>query len=544
MSRIEIMPLGGAGEIGRNCTLLRQGDDAILIDCGISFPDEEMHGVDVVIPDFSCLHDIKENLRAVILTHAHEDHVGALSFFLRDFPQIPVFATELTHAMIRSKLEERLDIKGLKLNVVQHGQIIPIGALKFEMVRITHSIPDCSCVAIHTSEGVVLFTGDFKLDFTPVDGKLSDLTRLTELGKQGVLCLLSDSTNIDRPGFGPSESTASNGFRAAFANAEGRILITMFASNIHRMQQAMDIAAETGRKVAVAGRRMNQTIDTCIKLGYLNPPKGVRIRLDMVGDYEPHQLVILTTGSQGEPLSALVQMSKGEYTRLKVNEGDTVIYSARPIPGNESAVWKTINRLYRLKATVVFDAIPAVHVSGHAYLEELKMMINLTRPFYLAPVHGEPRHQHHYCDMALKMGHAPHRMFKLLDGHKLIIDETQAWTEETSAGGEVWIDNAGNIINPSVVRDRAELADEGIVVVKVVLGPGGFAPVELAAKGFAGSEKLLDNAAEAVDDALLSIPKEAWREIQLVEEAVEGAAKIIFQRKAQMRPVVVPVVVM
>lgn len=539
MKTIEILPLGGAGEIGRNCTLVTHGDDMLMVDCGISFPDEDMHGVDVVIPDFSYVEEHKDRLRGVVLTHAHEDHVGALSHFLQKV-NVPIYATAFTHAMIRPKLEERMDTRNLKTVVVRYGDMVPVGKLKFEFVRITHSIPETSCVAIHTEHGVVLFTADFKLDFTPVDGMLSDLTRLTELGEMGVVCLLSDSTNVDRPGFGPSEQLATEGFRKAFAEAPGRILITMFSSNIHRMQQAMDVASETGRKVAVAGRRMEQTVDICTQLGYIKPPKGVRIRLDQANELPEDQVVILTTGSQGEPLSALVQMSKEEYARMRVRDGDTILYSARPIPGNEAAIWQTTNRLFNLGAVVVHDANPPIHVSGHAYQDELKMMINLTKPFYLAPVHGEPRHLHTYTEMAKAMGHVEHRMFKLQDGNKLIIDETQAWLEEATDGASQWIDKGGHVVSAQTVRDRMTLADYGIVTatVKVSTSKGALG-VSITSRGYSGSEISLVRAREAAEDSLDSVPTQKLGEESFVVGKVADAISTTLQRQASLRPMVV-----
>lgn len=515
----------------------------LMVDCGISFPDEDMHGVDVVIPDFSYAVEHKDKLRGVVLTHAHEDHVGALSHLLRQV-NVPIYATQFTHAMIRPKLEERMDTRNLKTVTVRYGDLIPAGDLKFEFVRITHSIPETSCIAIHSEHGVVLFTADFKFDFTPVDGKLSDLKRLTELGESGVVCLLSDSTNVERPGFGPSEQLATDGFRKAFAEAPGRILITMFSSNIHRMQQAMDVAAETGRKVAVAGRRMEQTVDICTQLGYINPPKGVRIRLDQASELPEDQVVILTTGSQGEPMSALVQMSREEYSRMRVREGDTILYSARPIPGNEAAIWQTTNRLFRLGAVVVHDANPPIHVSGHAYQDELKMMINLTKPFYLAPVHGEPRHLHTYCEMAKAMGHAEHRMFKLQDGKKLIIDETHAWLDDATDGAELWIDKGGHIVSPQTVRDRMVLSDFGLVtaVAKIssTKGPLG---VTLSSRGYSGSESSLSRAKEAAEDALGALGAKDLSNDGLVVGKVTDAINVMLQRQASLRPMIVASIV-
>ncbi|RYG47329.1 ribonuclease J, partial [bacterium] len=325
MSVVQVIPLGGVGEIGKNCTAVREGEDIVLIDCGLSFPDEDMMGVDIVIPDFTYLVENADKVRGVFLTHAHEDHVGGLPYLLKQI-RVPVYCTEFTQALIRQKLEERLTRDRIDIRVFKPGDIIQAGKLSVEPVRVTHSIPENCSMAIRTSHGIVLFTGDFKFDFTPVDGKLANITRFGELGVEGVVALFSDSTNVDRPGWGPSESTVTEGLRAVFNSAPGRVLLTTFASNIHRLQQAYDVAAETGRKVAVIGRRMEQNVDICERLGYLKVPKETRIRLDEVQNYQDDKLVIFTTGSQGEPMSALVQMSKGTYGRMQIKRGDTLVY--------------------------------------------------------------------------------------------------------------------------------------------------------------------------------------------------------------------------
>jgi ribonuclease J len=317
MAVVQVIALGGVGEIGKNCSVVREGDDIVVIDCGLSFPNEEMLGIDIVVPDFTYLVENKDKVRGVFLTHAHEDHVGGLPYLLKQI-DVPVYCTEFTQALIRSKLEERLPSKKVDIRVFRPGDILEAGALSVEPVRVTHSIPENCAMAVRTSHGIIFFTGDFKFDFTPVDGKLANITRIGELGREGVLLLLSDSTNVERPGWGPSERAVSAGLRKVFNESKGRVLLTTFASNIHRMQQVYEIAAETGRKVAVVGRRMETNLDTCERLGYVSIPKGTRIRLDEMRMYPDDKLAILTTGSQGEPMSALVQMSKGEYGRLQV----------------------------------------------------------------------------------------------------------------------------------------------------------------------------------------------------------------------------------
>jgi ribonuclease J len=545
VSAVEIIPLGGVGEIGKNCTAIRQDDDIIVVDCGLSFPNEEMLGVDIVIPDFTYLAENQEKLRGVFLTHAHEDHVGALPYFLNQI-NCPIYATEFTHALIRQKLEEKVDMKSVVLKTFKPGDIIQVGSLSVEPIRVTHSIPDTCSMAIRTKHGIILMTADFKFDFTPVDNKLSNMARFGELGKEGVVVLLSDSTNVERPGWGPSERAVSAGLRKVFTEAEGRVLLTTFASNIHRMQQVYDVAAETGRKVAVVGRRMEQNVDICSRMGYLQIPKGVRILLDEMRNYKPHQLVVLTTGSQGEPMSALVQMSKDEYSRLRITPGDTVIYSARPIPGNEAAIWRTVNRLFRQGAKVVYESELPIHVSGHAYQEELKMMINLTRPYYLAPVHGEPRHQHLYMEMGKKMGYPEHRMFMMEDGVPLAIEETSAGMGKQVPCGRVLVDSAGIPgVTDDILRDRFNVARDGLIVITVAVDPERGEIVgdpALQARGFHSSEGMLDSAQTVLWDALQQLSPNEVRDVDKLRRDVSDVVKRHIHKRAQLRPVILPVI--
>ncbi|HMS55945.1 MAG TPA: ribonuclease J [Fimbriimonadaceae bacterium] len=546
MALVEVFALGGVGEIGKNCYVVRQDDDIIVIDCGLAFPNEEMPGVDIVIPDFTYLLENSDKVRGVFLTHAHEDHVGSLPYLLNQL-EVPVYATEFTHALIRSKLEEKTDFRSLTLKTFAPGDIIQVGALSVEPVRVTHSIPDTCAMAVRTQHGIVLFTSDFKFDFTPVDGKLTNMARLGELGKEGVLVLLSDSTNIERPGWGPTESAVSDGLRHVMTHAPGRVMLTTFASNIHRMQQVYTVAAEVGRKVAVVGRRMEQNIEICSRMGYLQIPKGVRINLDEMQFYKPEQLMILTTGSQGEPMSALVQMSKGEYGRLQVREGDTVIYSARPIPGNEAAIWRTINRLFRQGATVVYDSQSPIHVSGHAYREELKMMINLTRPFYLAPVHGEPRHQHLYRQMGLDMGFPDHRIFTLNDGIPLCLDDTKAYLGEQQPCGRVLVDTSGATGVPDdVLRDRTNVARDGVIVVTVAIDPERGELVgqpSIQFRGVHAEDGALDDTIEVVEDALRALDVNDLRDVDKVRHLVSDTIRRFVHKRASVRPLVLPTII-
>jgi len=542
-----VIPLGGVGEIGKNCTLVEQGDDIVVIDCGLSFPTEEMLGINIVIPDFTYLIENKDRVRGIFLTHAHEDHVGGLPYLLGEL-QCPLYASELTHALIRSKLDERLPGVKIDYRTFKPGDVIEAGELSVEPVRITHSIPETCCMAVRTKHGIVLFTADFKFDFTPVDNKLTNITRLGELGHEGVLLLLSDSTNVERPGWGPSERRVMKGLEKVLSTAPGRVLLTTFASNIHRLQQLFEAASLTGRKVAVVGRRMEMNLDICERMGYVKIPKGTRIGLGDMSMFQDHQIAILTTGSQGEPLSALVQMSKGEYGRLQIRNGDTLIYSARPIPGNEGAIWRTINRLFRQGCNVIYESEDPIHVSGHAYQEELKMMINLTRPYYVAPVHGEPRHQYLYNQIAKEMGFPEHRVFTLADGDALCMDETSASIEPDAVPyGRVLVDNTGTPgVTADVLRDRFNLANDGMVVVTIALDVEKgeiIAEPTIQSKGFHGPDGTMDYALDFLVDALGALSREEIKDVGRIRSDAADVVKRAIQKKAQRRPLVLPVVI-
>jgi ribonuclease J len=544
MSDLRLIPLGGAGEIGKNCTVLEQGDDLIVIDCGISFPHAEQYGVDIVIPDFTYLIENKDRIKGLFITHAHEDHIGAISFLL---PHIscPIYGTKLTLALIELRLDDRWKGPMPKMVEVKPGAKVPAGDLEVEFVRVTHSIPETCALAIRTQHGIVLFTADFKFDFTPVDRQLTDMARLIELGQEGVLLLVSDSTNATTPGWGLSESAVTEGLRPLVAGARGRVLITTFSSHLHRMQQAILIAHEFGRKVVIMGRRMEQTLNLARQMEYVRFPRETLITMDEMSDYPPEQLMVLLTGSQGEPNAALSQMSRGEYRRLKVHEGDTIVFSTRPIPGNEGEINRVINNLVRRGANVITDAPTPIHASGHGYQDELKTMITLTKPFYLAPVHGEPLHQKAYKEMALAMGHAPHRIFVLDNGDPLELDEQKAWLGKPVTTGEVMIDqNEGRPIEVEELRARQQMAHDGIVMVTLAVDRDGtmVANPHVEAHGVCGGDDVVPEIQDMLRGAIGRLTEFEMQETDYFRATIEQQVRKVLQAKTRQRPKVLTTV--
>lgn len=544
MSDLRLIPLGGAGEIGKNCTVLEQGDDLIVIDCGISFPHAEQYGVDIVIPDFTYLIENKDRIKGLFITHAHEDHIGAISFLL---PHIscPIYGTKLTLALIELRLDDRWKGPMPKMVEVKPGAKVPAGDLEVEFVRVTHSIPETCALAIRTQHGIVLFTADFKFDFTPVDRQLTDMARLIELGQEGVLLLVSDSTNATTPGWGLSESAVTEGLRPLVAGARGRVLITTFSSHLHRMQQAILIAHEFGRKVVIMGRRMEQTLNLARQMEYVRFPRETLISMDEMSDYPPEQLMVLLTGSQGEPNAALSQMSRGEYRRLKVHEGDTIVFSTRPIPGNEGEINRVINNLVRRGANVITDAPTPIHASGHGYQDELKTMITLTKPFYLAPVHGEPLHQKAYKEMALAMGHAPHRIFVLDNGDPLELDEQKAWLGKPVTTGEVMIDqNEGRPIEMDELRARQQMAHDGIVMVTLCVDRDGtmVAHPHVEAHGVCGGDDVVPEIQDMLRGAIGRLTEFEMQETDYFRATIEQQVRKVLQAKTRQRPKVLTTV--
>ncbi len=546
MGQIRVIPLGGTGEIGKNCTVVETETDLFLVDCGISFPHEEHHGVDIVIPDFTYLLERKDKFRGIIITHAHEDHVGALSFLL---PQInvPVYATPLAEALVRSKLEER--VKHLEPNFQRMvpGVAFELAGMKIEPIRVTHSIPETCAIAFHTEHGIILFTADFKLDASPVDHLTSDVRRLAEIGEEGVLLLLCDSTNIDRQGWSPSESEVGPSLKEIFHKADGRVLVTQFSSNIHRMQQIVDAAYATKRKVVVGGRRMDMTFQLMRRMGYLKVEGDIVIPHDEAKKYKDHELAIIVTGSQGEKMAALSQMSRGEYSRLKIMPGDTVVYSARPIPGNEGGIWRVVNNLVRRGAKIIDEFHSPIHVSGHAYRDEIKEMIRLTKPFYVAPVHGEPRHQQHFRNMLLEDGHAEHRVFVLDNGDQLVINDERAWIDDEKVfSSDVYIDQHGNaVVSQDVLRQRTSLANDGVVVLTIVVDKRDGAILNRPradVSGFVASGDAVEDILDDLNNILGRLSPAEISQAEFLEATVLEASQKIIWRRTSQKPVVIPIV--
>lgn len=471
MARVDIIPLGGVGEIGKNCTVVRQGDDIVVIDAGLGFPDSEMPGVDIIVPDFSYLIENRDLVRGIFLTHGHEDHVGSLRYLLPHL-SCPVYATEFTHALIRRKLEEGLSADQMDLRVMPTGTIVEAGSLSVEPLHLTHSISDNCSIAVHTNLGAVFFTSDFKIDLTPVDERHTDLLRLAELGKAGVAVLLSDTTNVEQPGWGPSEATVRKELLRVFQEAPGRIFLTTISSYTHRIQQVFELASLTGKKVAVSGRRIEEVIKACVEVGVMSRTPDAMVRLPDLDNYPENQQVILMSGSQGEPNAALQRLATDVHHRLNVRAGDTVLYSARQIPGNELSISRTVDRLIRKGATIKND--PSLyHASGHAYQDELRMMIRLTNPRYIAPIHGEERHQYTYGEMAVEMGCPETSVFVLEQGDTLSIDEERAWIGETVPVGTVMVERDGTLGVSLRTRDeRIAMRRAGLLVVAALVEGG------------------------------------------------------------------------
>ena len=546
--RIEIIPLGGAGDIGKNMLAVRHGEDMIVIDAGVQFPTEEHPGVDLIIPDVTFLKESIEQVRAIVLTHGHEDHIGALPYVLKQV-NVPVFGTPLTIGLVREKLDEHKMLDSVQLHTWVPGDVEKFGTISVEPIHVTHSIPDTVSLAIRTPVGIIIHTGDFKIDQTPIDGRLFDASRFAQLGDEGVLLLISDSVNAEKKGWVPSERVVGEIFDQQFREAEGRVIVTTFASNLHRVQQVFDMADKYDRKVAVAGRSMDRNIGVARELGFVKYHDEVRIRVEDIGEFHPEDIVILTTGSQGESLSALSRMATDDH-KIRIEPGDTVILSSHPIPGNEDAVWRTVNRLFRRGARVLYDMITPVHVSGHGNQEELKLMFNLTRPRFAAPFHGEPRMMYAYTDMVVQMGLPRERVLWMEVGDVLALDgESAEFLDPIESCGSVLVDGVSESgVSEFILRDRRHLADNGTVVVTVGLDKSSgeiiYGP-DLISRGFLHPEKaeeLFIEARKMVVETLESLEREEDTDWDNVRQTVRDVVQRYLKKQTRRRPVVLPVI--
>jgi ribonuclease J len=545
--KISIIPLGGLGEIGKNMTAFRYGDDIILIDAGLAFPDDDMLGIDLVIPDTTYLMENKDKLKAIFLTHGHEDHIGALPYVLKDF-DVPVYGTPLTLGILEGRLEEN-GVSCENLKTVRPGNIVRVGPFKLEFIRVNHSIPDAVAIAIHTPIGIIVHTGDFKFDQTPVDGQVTQYSRLAELGDRGVLCLLSDSTNIERPGFTPSEKVVGRTLDEQFRQAKNRIIVATFSSNVHRIQQVIDSAVKNKRKVAVIGRSMVNVVNISIEMGYLKVPEGTLIDIDEVKNYNPRQIVICTTGSQGEPMSALTRMANSDHRKVTIMPGDTVIISATPIPGNEKGVSRTVDNLYKLAAEVIYEKEMGIHVSGHASQEEIKLMHNLVRPKFFMPVHGEYRHLVKHKKLAIDLGMPKENIIIAENG--FVVDLTQKSISITGKvpAGQVLIDGLGvGDVGNVVLRDRRQLSQDGILIVVVSIDHQDYTVVsgpDIVSRGFVyvkESEDLMDEAKLRVMKTLDKCHDNNITEWSAIKSAVRDNLGRYLYEKTQRRPMIMPII--
>ena len=547
-SPLKIIPLGGLLEVGKNITVFEYENEIIIVDCGLAFPEDDMLGVDLVIPDISYLEKNKDKIKGLVITHGHEDHIGAIPYLLKQI-NVPIYATKLTAGLIKNKLEEHKLLKSTKLKIVKQGEKINLGKMKVEFIRSCHSIPDSVALAIHTPVGIIVHTGDFKVDYTPIDGEKMDFGRLAELGNKGVLALLSDSTNSERKGFTMSEKTVGTVLDKLFLNCTKRIVVATFASNVHRVQQIVNSAVKYGRKVAVCGRSMINVIKTAVELGYMNVPENTFIDIDMIKNYTDEQLVILTTGSQGEAMSALTRMASGEHKKVEITPNDLVIISANPIPGNEKYVSKVIDDLMQIGAEVVYSSLADVHVSGHACQEEQKLMLSLVRPKYFLPVHGEYRQLMAHAKTAVQVGIPPENIFIMNNGRVMELTENSAKMTGVVQSGKILVDGLGiGDVGNIVLRDRQHLSQDGLIVIvltmdsstgEVVAGP------DVISRGFVyvrESENLMDDVKNVVRHEIKKCEEKGVRDWSTIKSTVRENLRDYIFTKTKRNPMIIPII--
>lgn len=546
---IRVTFLGGLNEVGKNMTLYECQGDMILVDCGLAFPDPDMLGVDLVIPDFSYAVENADKIKGIFITHGHEDHIGGLAYLLKEM-NIPVYSTRLTIGLIEGKLKEHKLLDKAKLNVVSPGDTVKLGCFEVELIHVNHSIPDAVALAIKSPAGVIVQTGDFKIDTTPIDGGVIDMARLAQLGTEGVMCLLSDSTNAEKPGFTESESKVGESFERLFARAEGkRLIVATFASNIHRVQQIINEAHKLSRKVALSGRSLENVVSIAAELGYIDIPEGTLISIDAVNRYPADKLVVITTGSQGEPMSALYRMAFSEHRKIDIGPNDYVIISATPIPGNERMVGRVVDELLKLGAEVVYERMYEVHVSGHACQEELKIMMGLTKPKYFLPVHGEQKHLRKHAGLAQAMGIQPDNIIIADNGRVIEMTKSYIKTVGEVQSGMVFVDGSGvGDVGSVVLRDRTKLAEEGIVIVvasvetetcTVVAGP------DVITRGFVyvkESEEFLEKTKRICENVLADCMYDNIGDYLVIKNRLRDAVSRFIYEQTRRSPVVLPVI--
>ena len=548
--KLRVLPLGGLGEIGKNMTVIEYEGRIVVVDTGLMFPTPEMLGIDLVLPDFGYLRDRAEDIEAIVLTHGHEDHVGALPYVLREIGMPPViYGGLLTVGMVRSKLDEH-KLKDAPLEELPAGEKVQLGPFELELVHLSHSIPDMRGVILGTDVGKILMTGDYKFDQTPVDGRPADISRLAALGHEGLLLLCGDSTNADRPGIAPSESSVGPALLETFSACKGRVIVTSFASNIHRVQQVIDAAVKLDRRVALVGRSMRKNFNIASSLGIANAPSGLFIQPREIEDFPDEKVVVISTGSQGEPLSALRRMANNDHRDVELHSGDTVVFSATPVPGNERAVNETIDRIYEIGASVVTAKEAPIHASGHGWQEELKLMLNLTKPRYVMPVHGDHQRLRLHAGLAHSVGIDPENVFQGRNGLPLELDADGARFGQEVHAGVVYVDGV-NVGEPDDValRDRREISADGIfIVVATISAEDGsvVADPEVIVRGVSlpeGEDALVEELRDVVEDSLEEAAEAGTRELHLIQEDIHDAIGKLVYGKLRSRPMILPVVV-
>ena len=545
---VKIIPLGGTNEIGKNMTVIEYKDEIIVVDSGLKFPDDEMLGIDVVIPDISYLVKNQERIKGIFITHGHEDHIGALPYVLKQI-NVPVYATKLTAALINLKLTEHRIQDVVTVNIVRAKDTIKLERLSVEFIKVNHSIADACALAIHTPLGAVVHTGDFKVDFTPVDGEVIDLQRFAELGKRGVLALLCDSTNVEREGYTISESSVGESFHRIFHGVKGRIIISTFASNVHRIQQIIEAGIAQGRKIAVSGRSMENIIPIALDLGYLSMDEKHLISIDDIKKYPDNQVVIITTGSQGEPMAALSRMANSMHRKIQVKNGDTVVFSSSPIPGNEKPIFRTIDKLTKLGADVVYGKLEAIHVSGHACKEEIKLIHTLTRPKHLVPLHGEYRMLREHRDLGIKMGMKPNTIVLPENGDVIEVHRRGIKKTGTVNSGHVLIDGLGvGDVGRIVLRDRKHLSEDGIITVVVTMDKENglvVAGPDIITRGFVyvkEAEALMESSRKIVSQALYECEEKKITDWNMLKNIIKDTLKNHLFEKTKRRPMILPII--